>query len=57
MAAWSFVLFQAAAFPRQVWDTFPVNVNDDLPSSSAGRPRWLAVLGCCDRDERHCQRG
>jgi hypothetical protein len=45
-AAWSFVLFQAAAFLYdKSWDTFPVNVNDD-PSKlfSWSDPQWLAVL-------------
>ena len=46
MAAWSFVLFQAAAFLYdKSWDTFPVNVNDD-PSKlfNWSDPQWLAVL-------------
>jgi drug/metabolite transporter superfamily protein YnfA len=46
MAAWSFVLFQAAAFVYdKAWDTFPVNVNDD-PSKifNWSDPQWLAVL-------------
>jgi len=46
MAAWSFVLFQAAAFfYDKAWDTFPVNVNDD-PSKifNWSAPQWLAVL-------------
>lgn len=46
MAAWSFVLFQAAAFVYdKSWDTFPVNVNDD-PSKlfNWSDPQWLAVL-------------
>ena len=46
MAAWSFVLFQAAAFLYdKSWDTFPVNVNDD-PSKlfNWNDPQWLAVL-------------
>jgi hypothetical protein len=46
MAAWSFVLFQAAAFfYDKSWDTFPVNVNDD-PSKlfNWGDPQWLSVL-------------
>jgi hypothetical protein len=45
-AAWSFVLFQAAAFVYdKSWDTFPVNVNDD-PSKlfDWNDPQWLAVL-------------
>jgi hypothetical protein len=45
-AAWSFVLFQAAAFVYdKSWDTFPVNVNDD-PSKlfNWNDPQWLAVL-------------
>jgi hypothetical protein len=46
LAAWSFVLFQAAAFVYdKAWDTFPVNVNDD-PSKlfNWSDPQWLAVL-------------
>jgi hypothetical protein len=46
MAAWSLVLFQAAAFLYdKSWDTFPVNVNDD-PSKlfNWSDPQWLAVL-------------
>jgi hypothetical protein len=46
MAAWSFVLFQAAAFLYdKAWDTVPVNVNDD-PSKlfNWSDPQWLAVL-------------
>ena len=46
MAAWSFVLFQAAAFLYdKSWDTLPVNVNDD-PSKlfNWSDPQWLAVL-------------
>jgi hypothetical protein len=46
MAAWSFVLFQTAAFVYdKSWDTFPVNVNDD-PSKifNWSDPQWLAVL-------------
>ncbi|MDQ2913190.1 MAG: hypothetical protein M3T56_08030 [Chloroflexota bacterium] len=46
MAAWSFVLFQAAAFLYDKnWDTFPVNVNDD-PSKlfNWSDPQWLAVI-------------
>ncbi len=46
MAAWSFVIFQAAAFLYdKSWDTFPVNVNDD-PSKLFNwtDPQWLAVL-------------
>jgi hypothetical protein len=46
LAAWSLVLFQAAAFVYdKSWDTFPVNVNDD-PSKlfNWGDPQWLAVL-------------
>jgi hypothetical protein len=46
MAAWSFVLFQAAAFVYdKSWDTSPVNVNDD-PSKifNWSDPQWLAVL-------------
>ena len=46
MAAWSFVLFQAAAFLYdKSWDTLPVNVNDD-PSKlfNWADPQWLAVL-------------
>jgi drug/metabolite transporter superfamily protein YnfA len=46
MAAWSFVLFQAAAFLYdKSWDTVPVNVNDD-PSKlfNWADPQWLAVL-------------
>jgi drug/metabolite transporter superfamily protein YnfA len=46
LAAWSFVLFQAAAFLYdKSWDTFPVNVNDD-PSRifNWSDPQWLAVL-------------
>jgi hypothetical protein len=46
MAAWSFVLFQAAAFLYDKgWDTLPVNVNDD-PSKlfNWSDPQWLAVL-------------
>jgi hypothetical protein len=46
MAAWSFVLFQAAAFVYdKSWDTFAVNVNDD-PSKifNWSDPQWLAVL-------------
>jgi drug/metabolite transporter superfamily protein YnfA len=46
LAAWSFVLFQAAAFVYdKSWDTFPVNVNDD-PSKifNWSDPQWLAVL-------------
>ena len=46
LAAWSFVLFQAAAFVYdKAWDTFPVNVNDD-PSKlfNWADPQWLAVL-------------
>ncbi len=46
MAAWSFVIFQAAAFLYdKSWDTFPVNVNDD-PSKlfNWSDPQWLAVL-------------
>jgi len=46
MAAWSFVLFQAAAFVYdKSWDTLPVNVNDD-PSKifNWSDPQWLAVL-------------
>jgi hypothetical protein len=45
-AAWSFVLFQAAAFVYdKSWDTVPVNVNDD-PSKlfNWSDPQWLAVL-------------
>jgi hypothetical protein len=45
-AAWSLVLFQAAAFLYdKSWDTFPVNVNDD-PSKlfNWSDPQWLAVL-------------
>jgi drug/metabolite transporter superfamily protein YnfA len=46
MAAWSFVLFQAAAFLYdKVWDTFPVNVNDDPTKLfNWSDPQWLAVL-------------
>ena len=46
LAAWSFVLFQAAAFLYdKAWDTVPVNVNDD-PSRllNWSDPQWLAVL-------------
>jgi drug/metabolite transporter superfamily protein YnfA len=46
MAAWSFVIFQAAAFLYDKgWDTVPVNVNDD-PSKlfNWSDPQWLAVL-------------
>jgi drug/metabolite transporter superfamily protein YnfA len=46
LAAWSFVLFQAAAFLYdKAWDTLPVNVNDD-PSKlfNWSDPQWLAVL-------------
>ena len=46
LAAWSFVLFQAAAFVYdKSWDTLPVNVNDD-PSKifNWSDPQWLAVL-------------
>jgi hypothetical protein len=46
MAAWSVVIFQAAAFLYdKSWDTFPVNVNDD-PSKlfDWSDPQWLAVL-------------
>jgi hypothetical protein len=46
LAAWSFVLFQAAAFLYdKSWDTVPVNVNDD-PSKlfNWSDPQWLAVL-------------
>jgi hypothetical protein len=46
MAAWSFVLFQVAAFLYdKSWDTVPVNVNDD-PSKlfNWSDPQWLAVL-------------
>jgi drug/metabolite transporter superfamily protein YnfA len=46
LAAWSFVIFQAAAFLYdKSWDTLPVNVNDD-PSKlfSWSDPQWLAVL-------------
>ena len=46
LAAWSFVLFQAAAFLYdKSWDTLPVNVNDD-PSKlfNWSDPQWLAVL-------------
>src|SRR3989475_4763095 len=46
MAAWSFVLFQAAAFLYdKAWDTVPINVNDD-PSKlfNWSDPQWLAVL-------------
>jgi hypothetical protein len=46
MAAWSFVLFQAAAFLYdKSWDTLPVNVNDD-PSKlfNWSDPQWVAVL-------------
>jgi hypothetical protein len=46
MAAWSFVLFQVAAFLYdKAWDTLPVNVNDD-PSKlfNWSDPQWLAVL-------------
>ena len=46
MAAWWFVLFQAAAFfYDRAWDTLPVNVNDD-PSKlfNWSDPQWLAVL-------------
>jgi hypothetical protein len=46
LAAWSFVIFQAAAFLYdKSWDTVPVNVNDD-PSKlfSWSDPQWLAVL-------------
>ena len=46
MAAWSFVLFQVAAFLYDKgWDTMPVNVNDD-PSKlfNWSDPQWLAVL-------------
>ena len=46
MAAWSFVLFQVAAFLYdKAWDTVPVNVNDD-PSKlfNWSDPQWLAVL-------------
>jgi len=46
MAAWSLVLFQAAAFLYdKAWDTLPVNVNDD-PSKlfNWSDPQWLAVL-------------
>jgi drug/metabolite transporter superfamily protein YnfA len=46
MAAWSFVLFQAAAFLYdKSWDTFPVNVNDDSSKIfNWSDPQWLAVL-------------
>jgi len=46
MAAWSFVLFQAAAFLYdKSWDTFPVNVNDDTSKLfNWSDPQWLAVL-------------
>ena len=46
LAAWSFVLFPAAAFLYdKSWDTLPVNVNDD-PSKifNWSDPQWLAVL-------------
>jgi drug/metabolite transporter superfamily protein YnfA len=46
MAAWSFVLFQVAAFLYDKgWDTLPVNVNDN-PSKlfNWSDPQWLAVL-------------
>jgi hypothetical protein len=46
MAAWSVVIFQAAAFLYdKSWDTYPVNVNDD-PSKlfNWSDPQWLAVL-------------
>jgi len=46
MAAWSFVIFQVAAFLYDKgWDTLPVNVNDD-PSKlfNWSDPQWLAVL-------------
>ena len=46
LAAWSFVIFQAAAFLYdKSWDTVPVNVNDD-PSKlfNWSDPQWLAVL-------------
>src|SRR5438445_9330653 len=46
LAAWSFLLFNAAALVYdQSWDTVPVNVNDD-PSKifSWSDPQWLAVL-------------
>jgi hypothetical protein len=46
-AAWSVLLFNAAAFvySQALWDTVPVNVNDD-PSRlfSWSDPQWLAVL-------------
>ena len=45
-AAWSFLIFNAAAFVYdQKWDTAPVNVNDD-PSKifNWADPQWLAVL-------------
>ena len=46
LAAWSFLLFNAAALVYdQSWDTVPVNVNVD-PSKlfSWSDPQWLAVL-------------
>ena len=46
MAAWSLVLFNAAALVYdQSWDTMPINVNVD-PSKlfSWADPQWLAVL-------------
>jgi hypothetical protein len=46
LAAWSVVIFQAAAFLYdKSWDTYPVNVNDD-PSKlfNWSDPQWLAVL-------------
>jgi hypothetical protein len=46
MAAWSFVLFQVAAFLYdKSWDTLPVNVNDDPAKLfNWSDPQWLAVL-------------
>ena len=45
-AAWSLLIFQAAAFfYDKSWDTFPVNVNDDPAKLFAwSDPQWLAVL-------------
>src|SRR2546427_4643591 len=46
MAAWSFVLFQAAALLYdKSWGTFPVNGNDPPPKLfNLDGPQWLAVL-------------
>src|SRR6266542_1294121 len=45
-AAWSFLIFNAAAFVYdQSWDTYPTNVNFDASRLwSWSDPQWLAVL-------------